>query len=91
MIPLCNLQRQYKTLRREILSKIDELSKKSAYIGGNYFSSFENDFLKKNRAKYGTGCASGTSALFIALKSLGIGSKDEIIVLLILLLQLLKL
>ena len=56
------------------------MSKKSAYIGGNYVSSFENDFLKKNRAQYGTGCASGTSALFIALKSLGIGSKDEIIV-----------
>ena len=80
MIPLCNLQRQYKSLRKQIISKIDELSKKSAYIGGDYTSSFESDFLKKNKAQYGTGCASGTSALFIALKSLGIGSNDEVIV-----------
>lgn len=41
---------------------------------------FENAWAKFNGYKYGVACNSGTNALFLALKALGIGKGDEVIV-----------
>jgi len=45
-----------------------------------YVREFEQAFAKKIDAPYATACTSGTSALYIALKCLGVGPRDEVII-----------
>jgi len=55
---------------------------KSGWISsqGPYVKRFEEYFASWNDIKYGVSCSSGTSALTIALRALGIGPGDEVIV-----------
>ena len=46
---------------------------------GKELKKFEKNYYKINKSKFGLGVANGTDALFIALKSLGIGKNDEVI------------
>ncbi|MDW8359156.1 MAG: DegT/DnrJ/EryC1/StrS family aminotransferase [Candidatus Caldarchaeum sp.] len=41
---------------------------------------FEEEFASYHHAKYGVACTSGSTALFVALKALGVGVGDEVIV-----------
>lgn len=50
----------------------------SIFFGKN-LDRFENNFIKKNKAKYGIAVSSGTDALLISLMSLGIKKGDEVI------------
>ncbi|MCL5676110.1 MAG: DegT/DnrJ/EryC1/StrS aminotransferase family protein [Patescibacteria group bacterium] len=47
---------------------------------GEYVERFEKEFAKYCKVKYAVSCSSGTSALFLALKSLQIKKGDEVIV-----------
>jgi perosamine synthetase len=47
---------------------------------GPHVRRFEEEFAKYNGTAYGVACASGTAALTIALRALGIGPGDEVIV-----------
>lgn len=47
---------------------------------GRFVREFEELFAKKHGMKYGISVSSGTNALFLALKALGIGEGDEVIV-----------
>jgi len=47
---------------------------------GSYVKKFENNFSKYNKRKYGIAVSSGTAALEIALKSLDLKPKDEVII-----------
>jgi dTDP-4-amino-4,6-dideoxygalactose transaminase len=54
---------------------------KSNEIGvGKYIGKFEEAWADYNKMKYGVACNSGTNALYLALKALGIGKGDEVIV-----------
>ena len=47
---------------------------------GKYIEQFEKEFANFCDAKYGVSCSNGTAALHLALKSVGIGDGDEVIV-----------
>ncbi|GAB2724760.1 DegT/DnrJ/EryC1/StrS family aminotransferase [Kitasatospora kifunensis] len=47
---------------------------------GPYIQRFEEAFARYNSITYGVACSSGTSALTLALRALGIGPGDEVIV-----------
>ena len=47
---------------------------------GDYVEKFEKAFAKFHKMKYGVACSSGTTALILALASLGIKEGDEVIV-----------
>ena len=64
----------------EIDSAISEVISKSAFIGGPFVESFEKAFASFCNVKHCIGVGNGTDALFIALKTLGIGPGDEVIV-----------
>ena len=47
---------------------------------GQFISIFEEEFAKFSETRYGVSCSNGTSALHLAVKALGIGEGDEVIV-----------
>src|SRR3954469_15964583 len=47
---------------------------------GPYIKRFENAFAEYNGVAHGVACSSGTAALTLALRALGIGPGDEVIV-----------
>ena len=79
-IPLVDLKAQYNSIKDEIDAAIEQVIAKTAFIGGPFVKEFEEAFAKFCGVKYCVGVGNGTDALFIALKSLGIGSGDEVLV-----------
>jgi dTDP-4-amino-4,6-dideoxygalactose transaminase len=63
----------------EINSSIQEVIKSGLFIQGPHHKAFEDEFAKFTGAKFAIGVASGTDALILALKSLGIGAGSEIV------------
>jgi dTDP-4-amino-4,6-dideoxygalactose transaminase len=78
-IPLVDLKAQYEGIREEIDAAIQEVIATSAFIGGPYVRAFEEAFARFCEVKHCIGVGNGTDALFISLKSLGIGIGDEVI------------
>ncbi len=64
----------------QVLKQIGLVSKQGAFILSKYVSAFERDFADVLRASYAVGVNSGTDALTLALKALGIKEGDEVIV-----------
>ncbi len=78
-LPIVDLTTQYETLATEIDAAVKSVFKSGHYIMGPNVAAFEREI-----AEYvGTPCAiavnSGTDALHLALRSLGIGPGDEVI------------
>lgn len=78
-INFVDLQRQYSQHKKELDSAINGVIAKSDYILGAELSLFEQEFADFCEAKYCVGVASGTDALFLSLKALGISAGDEVI------------
>jgi len=79
-IQFVDLKAQYESIRGEIDVAISEVISKSAFVGGPFVDSFERAFADFCNVKHCVGVGNGTDALFIALKALGIGDGDEVIV-----------
>ncbi|NME35802.1 MULTISPECIES: DegT/DnrJ/EryC1/StrS aminotransferase family protein [Fusobacterium] len=78
-IPLLNLKKQYKYLKKDIEAKISEILESGAYINGPNTKELEKRLADYLGVKHVIGIANGTDALIIALKSLGIKKGDEVI------------
>jgi dTDP-4-amino-4,6-dideoxygalactose transaminase len=78
-VPFVDLKAQYKSIKEEVDKVIFEVIERSAFVGGPYVDSFEAAFAKFCGVKHCIGVGNGTDALFIALKTLGIGPGDEVI------------
>ena len=79
MIKYWDYLREYKKLKREILNSVNKVFESGTLLFGQELIKFEKNFCKFNNSKYGIGVGSGTDALFIALKALGVGIGDEVI------------
>ena len=79
MIKFWSYNRELKKYKKKIHSKINKSLNSGQIFFGNELSDFERKFTKKYKSKYGVAVGSGTDALFIALKSLGIKKGDEVI------------
>ncbi len=80
MIKFLDLEKQYLNIKDEIDDVIENVIRKSAFIGGEYVEKFENEFASYQEAKYCIGVGNGTDALEIAIESLGLPKGSEIIV-----------
>lgn len=78
-IPFMDLKGQYKEISREIEDAVKEVLRSGKYIQGPQVAQFEKDYAKYCNAKYCVGVSSGTEALTLALRVLGIGMGDEVI------------
>jgi len=74
-----DLTAQYQTIKKEIDKVIQKVLKESTFIGGREVEDFEKEMAGFCRIKHAIGVNSGTDALFLSLKALGIGSGDEVI------------
>ncbi len=79
-IPLVDLKRQYLSIKPEIDESLAQVISESAFIGGKYVATFEQNFAAFCAVKHCVGVANGTDALFLALKMLGVGPGDEVFV-----------
>ena len=70
---------EYESEKEEIHLAIEKVLKSGYLILGESVKSFEKAFANYCGVKFGVGVNSGTDALFLALKALGIGMGDEVI------------
>ena len=70
---------EYKQYRDEILAEVDKVFSSGKLILGDNVSSFEQAMADYCDTGYGIGVNSGTDALFLALKALGLKDGDEVI------------
>jgi dTDP-4-amino-4,6-dideoxygalactose transaminase len=79
-IPILDLRRQYATIRSEIDAAIHSVLESGEFILGPHVKQFEDEAAAYCRAKHAIGLASGTDALLLALRALGIGPGDAVLV-----------
>lgn len=78
-IPFVDLKAQYQSIKDEIDAAIAAVINETAFIGGPFVQAFEEAFAGYCGVAHCVGVANGTDALFIALKTLGVGPGDEVI------------
>ena len=78
-IPLVNLPRQYEYLGPEIQRALGEVCARGDFILGRAVAEFEEAFARYVGVRHCLGVASGTDALHLILRALGIGAGDEVI------------
>jgi len=78
-IPFVDLKKQYASIKTEIDEAIKNVINETAFIKGKYVNQFEDDYKNIYGVKHVISCANGTDAIYITLKSLGIGPGDEVI------------
>lgn len=78
-IKLVDLDPQYQAIGEEIWSAMKDVVENSAFVLGRHVKAFEDDFAGFCNARFAVGVASGTDALVLAMKALGIGPGDEVI------------
>ena len=82
-IPLVDLRAGYESIRLEIDEAIHAVIEASAFVGrpdNEFVQRFETKFADHVGARHCIACANGTDALEVALKVIGVGPGDEVIV-----------
>ena len=79
LVKYINFPLQYKKIKTELFRTIENVFESGNFILGSEVEKFEKNFAKYCETKYALGVGNGTSALFLAMKSLGIGNGDEVI------------
>jgi len=78
-IPPFDLSEQYKLIGDAINAAAVEVLASGRYIGGTWVEQFEEQFAAYIGTSHCIACNSGTDALYLALRALGIGAGDEVI------------
>jgi dTDP-4-amino-4,6-dideoxygalactose transaminase len=79
-IPFMDLEAQFKSVEGELRQAMEEVLRTRSFIQGPAVSRFNQEFLRLHGGRFGTGCANGTSAITVALRALGIGPGDEVLI-----------
>ena len=78
-VPIFDLRLQDNGFRLELLNAVDRVFQHGRLILGPEVEEFEKEIAKSVGVRYAVGVASGSSALYLALRSAGIGPGDEVI------------
>jgi len=78
-IPMVDLHTQYQSLKNDIQKALNETLDNTAFIMGPNVHALEDEISEYLNIKHSVSCASGTDALHLALRALGIGPGDEVI------------
>ncbi len=78
-VPLLDLKAQYATIKADMDAAVHSVLDSARFIGGPEITALESEVAAYSQARFGAGCASGTDALLLALKALGVGPGDEVV------------
>jgi len=78
-VPFIDLKREHDTLRADLQKAWSEALDSSAFIGGAAVEKFETAFAEFCQTAHAIGVGTGTDALVLALRALGVGPGDEVI------------
>jgi len=78
-VPFLDLKAQYDAIAGDIDNAIRQVIACTAFSGGPFVSAFEERFAAFCNCKHAIGVGSGTDALWLALRGLGVGPGDEVI------------
>ena len=78
-IPLVDLKAQYQALKPQIDAAIARVIDNTSFILGPEVRAFEEAFAAYCQARHAVGVSSGTAAIELVLRALGIGPGDEVI------------
>jgi len=79
-IPMLDLKGQYRKIKVEIDSAIQQVLNSTNFINGKEVAEFEKNLANYLNSKYVIACANGTDALQIAMMALELKPGDEVIV-----------
>jgi dTDP-4-amino-4,6-dideoxygalactose transaminase len=79
-VPLVDLKAQYRAIQPEIEDAMRRVIERTDFILGPEVEAFEQQFAGYCGVEHAIGCGSGTEALHLAHKALGIGESDEVII-----------
>jgi dTDP-4-amino-4,6-dideoxygalactose transaminase len=79
-VPLFDTRTPLAPLRAEIDAKMREIVDRGTFILGPEVRAFEDEFAAYIGARHAVGVANGTDALVLALRALGVGPGDEVVV-----------
>lgn len=78
-VKILDLTRQYEGIEKEVETAVCEQMRSGMFIGGKAVADFEQEFAQYIGVKHAISVNSGTDALIIAMKALGIKAGDEVI------------
>src|ERR671923_1205435 len=79
-VPLFDPSTPLQGLRRRLGEAIDDVLDRGQFILGPEVSAFEEEFARYLGAEHAIGVANGTDAISIALRAMGVGPGDEVVV-----------
>jgi len=78
-VPLLDLQAQYAAIKDEVRAAVEAVFESQRFILGEQVTALEEEVAKFCGVPYAVGVASGTDALLLSLKALGVGPGDAVI------------
>jgi len=78
-IPMLDLRAQHADLEEELLEGFSALLSAGRFVLGEAVEAFESDLAKLCDLSHAIGCNSGTDALWLALRGLGVGVGDAVL------------
>ncbi|MGH7458830.1 MAG: DegT/DnrJ/EryC1/StrS family aminotransferase [Longimicrobiaceae bacterium] len=78
-VPLLDLTAQYRALAPEIESALTRVIEEQSFILGAAVEELEKEVAGQLGVAHAVGCASGTDALLLSLRALGVGHGDEVV------------
>lgn len=79
-IPFVSLEPAHLEIADQLNAGFREVLSKNIYIMGEKWKLFQESFAAYCNTAYAVGCGTGLDALYLALKALGVGDGDEVII-----------
>ncbi|HEY1731696.1 MAG TPA: DegT/DnrJ/EryC1/StrS family aminotransferase [Terriglobales bacterium] len=78
-VPMLDLKRQYTAIKEEVDASVERVMTSQHFIGGPELDGFERESAEYLGARTSIGCASGTDALWLALRGCGVEDRTSVV------------
>lgn len=79
-VPFIDISRTEPGFAETWVATVANMSAKAQFVGGSVVSQFETRLADRAGVRFAVGCANGTDAIQLALRALGVGLGDKVIV-----------